>query len=309
MVCGVIAAIQNNAFGISGIAPESKILPIKVEVEDGHFTAEAVASAVIFASDYGAKIINLSLGWRDEKPQAVTEAIEYAVNKGVLLIAAAGNEHGPIWFPANHGEVIAVSATDENDEKVYKSGFGPELELVAPGINILTTYLGGFYTSVSGTSLSAPIVSAVAALLAARYPHLTSDHIRESLITRADDLGDEGRDDNYGYGLVNALKALSLITFVFPPTILGSKNIPLPYLLAVLGKGTHFTLVNSEVSFESAHINPLGPPLVLFPTLLLQLVILEKNPSEGYSNITVTTRTERFNGYDVITISSLPCTF
>jgi len=306
LVCGIISAIQNNGLGISGVAPESKILPIKVEVEDGHFTAEAVASALIHASDYGAKIINLSLGWRDEKPQAVTEAVEYAVSKGVLLIAAAGNEHGPIWFPANQDEVLAVSSTDEDDKKIFNSGFGPELDLVAPGRNILTTQLGGWYTSPSGTSLSSAIISAVAALLIAKYPDLTWDQIRESITTRADDLGDEGRDDHYGYGKVNALKTLSLITFVFPATILGSRNIPLPYLLAVLGEGTHFTPGTSEVSFVSAHLNPLGPPLVLFPTFLLQLVIIERNPSEGYSNITLTTETEVFNGYDLITIRLLP---
>ena len=309
MVCGVIAAIQNNGLGISGIAPESKILPLKVSEENsGDFTALAVAEAIIYASDHGARVINLSLGWKDEKPQEVTEAIEYAINKkGVLLIAAAGNEHAPICFPANHSEVLAVSSTDEDDKKIYNSGFGPELDLVAPGIFILTTQLGNWYTLVPGTSLSSAMVSAVAALLAARHPYLTSTQIREYLINRADDLGDEGKDDLYGYGKVNALKTLDpLITFVFPPIILGSRNIPLPYLLAVLGDGTHFTLVNSEVSFESAHLNPLGPPLVLFPTFLLQLVILESRASEGCSNIKVTTETEEFNGYDVITIRPLP---
>jgi subtilisin family serine protease len=304
MVCGVIAAIQNNEIGISGIAPQSKILPLKVS-ESGSPIASAVAEAIIYASDHGAKIINLSLGLGEDS-QAVTDAINEAVAHGVLLVAAAGLKNRSVYFPASLEEVIAVSATNENNEFYIESAKGPEIELSAPGENIYTTKVGDGYTIRSGTSLSSPIVSAVAALLSAQYPHLTRDQIRESLITRADDLGSEGRDDQYGYGKVNALKTLSLITFVFPATLLGSSNIPLPHLLAVIGEGTHFTLVNSKVSFESAHIMPLGPPLVLFPNLLLQLTILESNPSEGYSNITVTTGTEKFNGYDIITIGLLP---
>jgi len=207
MLSGVIAAIQNNGLGISGIAPKSKILPIKVEVEDGHFTAEAVAEAIIYASDHDAKIINLSLGWEDENHlEVVTDAIEYAISKGTLLIAAAGNEHKPVYFPANHSEVLAVSSTTMDNKKTYNSAYGPELDLVAPGISILTTQMGNCYTSVSGTSLSSAMVSAVAALLAARYPYLTSHQIREYLINGADDLGKEGKNDLYGYGKINALK-------------------------------------------------------------------------------------------------------
>jgi len=305
MVSGVIAAIQNNELGISGIAPESKIIPLKVSAS-GTPIASAVAEAIIYASDHGAKIINLSLQL-GEDPQVVADAVDYAATKGVLLVAAAGQNEGTvIGFPAKLEEVIAVSATDDTNELWFKSNYGPEIDLTAPGEDIYTTKLAGGYITASGTSFSSPIVSAVAALLAAKYPDLNRDQLRESLITGADDLGEEGKDDLYGYGKVNALKTLALITFVCPNTILGSSNIPLVYLLKILGEGTHFTPRSSEVSFESAHLTPLGPPLVLLPTFLLQLVILKNNPSEGYSNVTVTTGTEKFNGYDVITIGLLP---
>ena len=304
MMCGVIAAVQNNNLGISGIAPGSKILPLKVS-ESGSPVASAVAEAIIYASDYGVKIINLSLQL-GEDPQVVADAVDYSTAKGVLLIAAAGNDGGAVHFPAKLEEVIAVSATNDTNRIWSHSCVGPEIELSAPGENIYATKLDGGYDDGNGTSFSSAIVSAVAALLAAKHPDLNRDQLRKSLITGADDLGEEGKDDLYGYGKVNALKNLALITFVCPNTILGSSTTPLVYLLAILGESTHFTPRSSEVSFESAHLTPLGPPLVLLPTFLLQLVILKNNPSEGYSNITVTTGTEIFNGYDVITIGLLP---
>ncbi len=307
-VCGVIAAIQNNDLGISGIAPECKILPLKVNVGDLNEIEDAnAAEAIIYAADHGANIINLSLGWSEGEIPVITDAINYAADKGALLVAAAGNANGPVWFPANQDDVIAVSATDKNDEKAHNSASGPDLDLVAPGVSIQTTYPGNTYTIGSGTSFSSPIVSAVAALLLSQHPHLTRNQVREYLIMRADDLGDEGKDDVYGYGKVNALMTLDpLITFTLPNTILGSRNIPLIYLLAIFSKDAQFTLFNTQVSFESAHITPLGHPIVLLPACLFQMVILESNPSEGYSNITVTTGDETVAGYDVLTIGLLP---
>jgi hypothetical protein len=307
-VCGVIAAIQNNDLGISGIAPECKILPLKVnvgglnEIEDTN-----AAEAIIYAADHGANIINLSLGWPEGEIPVITDAIDYAAGKGVLLVAAAGNADGPIWFPANQDEVISVSATKEDNTKKTHSASGPELDLVAPGVSIRTTYPGDAYTIGSGTSFSSPIVSAVAALLLSQHPHLTRNQVREYLIMRADDLDIEGKDDVYGYGKVNALKTIDpLISFAFPHTILGSRNLPFIYLLAIFSKDAQFTLFNTQVSFESAHITPLGHPIVLLPACLFQMVILESNPSEGCSNITVTTVDETVDGYDVLTIGLLP---
>ena len=309
-LCGVIAAIQNNNLGFSGTAPGCKILPLKVsEGKSDIPVASAVASAVIYASDYGAKIVNLSLKFGIDS-QMVKDAIEYAASKDVLLVAAAGNEHGPVLFPANQDEVIAVSATDENDKKIYQSAFGPELDLVAPGRFILTTSLGGLYTYASGTSYSSAIVSAVVALLVAKYPHLTRDQIREYLIMRVDDLGDEGKDNVFGYGKVNALRTLDpIITFMFPSIIIGSKNMPLVYLLAIFGEDTYFMPFISKVSFESAHLTSLGHPLVFLPNFLLQTVILESTPEEGYSDIIVTTGTKEVSGCNVLSIGLLPWNF
>ncbi|MBW1824553.1 MAG: peptidase S8 [Deltaproteobacteria bacterium] len=206
-VCGVIAAIQNNNLGISGIAPESKILPLKIS-ESGVPIASAVAEAILYASDHGAKIINLSLQLGGD-PQVVTDAVDYAVTNGVLLVAAAGQDPGgPVRFPANLENVMAVSAADDTNGLWFNSNYGPEIELTAPGEDIYTTKLGGGHITSSGTSLSAPMVSAVAALIISSHPRFSGEQIRERLITTADDLGDPGWDQYFGHGKVNALKSV-----------------------------------------------------------------------------------------------------
>ncbi len=216
-VCGVMAAVQNNSLGISGVAPQSMILPLKIsQGNTGIFTDETVAAAIIYAADHGAVIINLSLGWNDGLDHGlVTDAITYAADTGVTVIAAAGNNSGPVWFPAKLERVVAVSAVNGNDQNLY-SAYGPELDLVAPGSistfsdYIVTTALSGGYTYAGGTSFSAAMVSGVAALIHAGDPMLSAEQLREHLVLTADDLGEEGIDELYGYGKVNAYKALTI---------------------------------------------------------------------------------------------------
>jgi subtilisin family serine protease len=306
-VCGVIAAVQNNSLGISGVAPRSTIIPLKINQGGADtFTEYDVAEAIVYAAENGARIINLSLGWKDEEPLPVSEAIEYALNKGVLLVAAAGNEFGPVWFPAKLERVLAVSAINGNDQNLY-SAYGPELDLVVPGSIstrddfILTTSSGGGYTFVSGTSFSAAMVSGVAALLLAEQPRLTNDQVIAFLTGRATDLGDPGPDEIFGYGKANASATLDpLITSAFPSRLMGSSAIPFVYLVALFGYDTHFLPLFSRVSCSSEYLVPLGPPLVAFPRFLLQLVMLKHNSPEGFSDVTVSTGTDAAEGYDVI---------
>jgi subtilisin family serine protease len=305
-VAGVIAAIQNNEIGISGCAPEAAILPVKIsQGSTGSFTDETVAEGIIYAAEYGVDIINLSLGWTDDKPhQVVRDAIDHALARGIILVAAAGNNSGPVWFPANYDGVISVSGTDlEGRNDIY--AFGPELDLVAPGRNIWTTGINNDYSSISGTSFSCAIVTGVAALLSARYPNLTGEQIRDYLVVRADDLGEEGRDDTFGYGKVNARRSLIMVTDVFPPDIRGSRYLPLLYLTAIAGEDAGFSLF-SRVSFDSEQVISLGPPLVAFPQLLLQLVFLQRNPAEEMITFTVTTGTDQVKGYGLFSTGLFP---
>jgi subtilisin family serine protease len=218
-LCGVIAASQNNGLGVSGVAPESKILPLKIsEGTPPTLIDSAVAEAIIYAADYGAKIINLSLKFGDE-PQVITDAVAYAINKGVLLVGAAGQYEGEVVnFPAKLEDVIAVSATNDTDTLWFRSNFGSEIELSAPGDTIYTTKMGGGYDDVRGTSLATAIVSAVAALIVANHPEFTREQIRNRLINSVDDLGAPGKDIYFGYGRVNAFNPLDPVTTSSSPS-------------------------------------------------------------------------------------------
>jgi subtilisin family serine protease len=309
-VCGVIAAVQNNGLGISGVAPQCKILPLKISRGSTDiFTDDTVANAIGSAVEMGASIINLSLGWNDDLDhKLVTDAITDAVEKGVAIVAAAGNRYGPVWFPARLEQVLAVSAIDVNDQNIY-SAYGPELDLVAPGSGstlddfILTTAAGGGYTFNKGTSLSAAMVSGVAALLLSEQPHLTSNQVAAFLTSRADDLGEPVPNELFGYGKVNAFATLDpLVSFVFPGRIAGSNTMPFVYLLALFGYDTRFLPLFSRVSFSSAYLSPLGPPVVALPRLLLQLVMLKPDAPGGFTDVTVATGNEDAEGYDAVYI-------
>jgi len=307
-VCGVMAAVQNNGLGISGVAPECRILPLKIsQGSTDMFTDETVAEAIIYAVDNGAAIINLSLGWNDEEDHtAVAEAIAYAADKEVTVVAAAGNRYGPVWFPARLERVLAVSAIDKYDQNVY-SAYGPELDLVAPGSGstiddfILTTASGGGYTFNKGTSLSAAMVSGVAALFISEQPHLINNQVAAYLTNRAYPLGEPVPNNMFGYGKVNALSTLDPLIFAaFPSKLLGSRTTPVVYLLALFGYDTRFLPLNTRVSFASDHLVPLGRPIITLPRLLLQLVMLKRNPPEGFVDINVITGTDEVEGYDVL---------
>lgn len=309
-VCGIIAAVQDNGLGISGVAPQSKIIPLKIsQGSTDIFTDDTVAAAIVYAADNGAVIINLSLGWNDDEDHAaVTDAIAYAADKGVTLVAAAGNRYGPVWFPAKLEKVVAVSAIDQYDQNIY-SAYGPELDLVAPGSGstlddfILTTALGGGYTFNKGTSLSAAMATGVAALLLSELPHLTNNQVVAFLTNRAGHLGEPVPNEMFGYGKVNALSALDpLVSFVFPRRMAGSNTMPFVYLLALFGHDTGFLPLFSRVSFSSAYLSPLGPPVGALPRLLLQLVMLKPDAPEGFIDVTVTTGTEDAEGYDAVYI-------
>lgn len=203
---GIIAAVINNSKGVAGLA-QVKIMAEKVLDSSGWGTDDWVASGIIHAADNGAKIISMSLGGYGYS-SLLHEAVKYAYEKGVLLVAAAGNDNTPVKvYPAAFEEVIAVAATDGNDEKAWFSNWGDWIELSAPGVNVYSTFLHNYYT-LSGTSMACPHVAGVAALLWSIYPNATNDWIRAQLRAAADDLGTPGFDVYYGYGRINARKAV-----------------------------------------------------------------------------------------------------
>lgn len=204
---GIIAAEVNNGIGVAGLA-QVKLMVEKCFNSTGSGNEDDCANAIIHAVDQGAKI--LSLSWGDyEDSSLIRDAIEYAYNQGVLIVAAAGNDHiSEKVYPAAYDEVIAVTATTQSDRPAVFSNFGDWVELAAPGVSIYSTYPDDSYTFLYGTSMACPHVAGVAALVWSRFPNMTRDEVRFQLRKTVDDLGVVGFDDYYGYGRINARKAL-----------------------------------------------------------------------------------------------------
>ncbi len=211
-VSGIIAAETNNDTGVAGVMWQAQILPLKVCDSKGSCASDDVSSAIRYAADQGARVINMSLG-SGHCSETMAEAVNYAYfDKGVTIVAAAGNNGGSIGYPARFAPVIAVGATDDSDHRASFSSFGDDLDVMAPGVDILSTVPHNGYDFLSGTSMASPHVAGVVGLLLSQRPQLTNSQIREILHESADDLGDKGRDDYYGYGRVNAYKALQTAT-------------------------------------------------------------------------------------------------
>jgi subtilisin len=210
-LAGIIAA-QDNGFGVVGVAPDAKILAVKVMDGAGFGDADWVIEGINWSVAHGANIINMSFTGQDS--QALKDACDAARSAGVLLVAAAGNTYTggwPVEYPAAYDSVIAVTATDPQNHAAYFAPVGDELELAAPGTDIYSTVAGGGYATLSGTSEAAAFVTGVAALyLQSNTQDLNHDGMVDSEDTRlllqrsATDLGLPGRDPTFGYGLVNA---------------------------------------------------------------------------------------------------------
>ena len=216
-VAGIIAAVANNGIGGSGVAPNAKILPIKVLDQAGQGDARDVAAGVRFAADSGAKVINLSLGGATES-LSLTQAIQYATDKGSLVVAAAGNggpTDRPKW-PASLDLTIAVTAVDSSNNAPSFDQRGDYIDIAAPGANVVSTAKGD-YGILSGTSMAAGFVAGAAALLFAAEPRVTNAQVRDILLRTATDIGEPGRDVTFGTGLINMVAALAELQRMYPP--------------------------------------------------------------------------------------------
>jgi thermitase len=219
-VSGVMAAAQDGA-GVAGVCPWCRVLAVKVIGEDGTGTLDVVASGITYAANNKARVINLSLG-AGSGAQTLEDAVDYAWDKGAVVVAAAGNDGtNSVIYPAAYANAIAVASTDAQDKHScfsnYKDGY---ISVAAPGQgiyvidinNVETGY--GFY---SGTSLSAPHVSGLAGLLLAKNPGLTNVQVRALIEDSSVDLGALGVDGIFGHGRVDALRAFTGDTSQVPP--------------------------------------------------------------------------------------------
>lgn len=223
-VAGIIAAETNNSEGIAGVAWNCRILPAKVITADGEGDYSWLIDALIWAADYTSgqakvQVINMSLGG-SEPSQALEDALKYAYNKGIVLVAASGNDSSSVLYPAAYDQYcLAVGASDYNDEIADFSNFGPELDVAAPGVWVLSTYPvaqtePGYlpYAFASGTSMATPHVAGFAALIKSAKPWLSPDQVMKIIKYSADDVNSTqhpGKDDYAGYGRVNTERALA----------------------------------------------------------------------------------------------------
>lgn len=230
-VTGTIAQSTNNLVGVAGAAFNSSIMPVKVLNINGSGTHLNIADGIYFAANSGAKVINLSLG--GTSPSITLEnALAYAYNAGVTIVAAAGNEFQagnlPVYPAAYDAYVIAVGATRYDETRSYYSNTGSYVDLTAPGGDITVDQnLDGYgdgvlqqtfnrdprrfaYWFYQGTSMASPHVAGVAALVIAKGV-TGPNSVRTALQSTAEDKGLLGRDDEYGWGIVDALASLNYI--------------------------------------------------------------------------------------------------
>jgi thermitase len=217
-VAGIAAAATNNGQGVAGVGYDSTILNVKVMGDDGVGTYSAVAYGIVWAADHGARVINMSLGGTSSS-STLEDAVNYAWGKGVVLVAAAGNNgNGVPFYPAYFQNVIAVASTGPTDSLSPYSDRGDWVDVAAPGGSIWSTKPNNSYGSMSGTSMASPHVAGLAALVFTRVSDINgngflNDEVRACIQNNADNIGVTG----IGSGRINAYKAVQA-TSPAPPT-------------------------------------------------------------------------------------------
>ncbi len=213
-VAGTAAAGTNNSIGNVGICGGCSILPVKILSNTGSGLWSQVAAGIVFAADNGADVINLSLGGYTPS-STMQAAITYAQEKGVLVIAAAGNDHrSDNFYPAAFDNVMGVGATDNHDVIWPLSNYGSYVDVVAPGVTIFNTFndMNNYYSGYalySGTSMASPHVAGLAGLLFSQNQNRTAEQVANLITSTAKDLGAPGWDPIYGWGRIDAGKALT----------------------------------------------------------------------------------------------------
>src|SRR3989338_1676337 len=224
---GTVGAVGNNGKGVTGINWTVGIMALKVGCSGKDISLATVTSAINYAVDNGARVMNMSFGGSGSS-QAMADAIKNAVNKNVVVVVAAGNSSGnnaDSLYPASDPNVITVSATGPQDELARYSSYGTSVDISAPGGNpvsgsssctdttcIASTWPGGRYNLLTGTSMAAPHVAGLAALILSKNPGLTSTQVRQIIESSAVDLGTSGKDIKFGAGRIDVKAALDLVT-------------------------------------------------------------------------------------------------
>jgi len=301
-VSGIIGAITNNSTGVASIGYKSSIIPVKVLNSAGSGTYDAVASGITYAADRGAKVINLSLGGASPSV-TLQNAVNYANNKGVYVVAAAGNSasSAPL-YPAACTGAIAISATDSADNLATFSSYGKNVFSGAPGVSINSTYLSNSYRYMSGTSMATPQFSGLLEL-ALGYASSTNQTVGKAdmlnyIKSTSDKVGSFPYDANgwnqyFGYGRINASKLITLLSNKVPQpsptpsktasvtatpspsptaTATATQVVPTPEKFNVVIGGT-IDNINSNKTVIQVRLTNISQNLKLSPKNIVDLVV------------------------------------
>ncbi len=209
MVAGFAGATGNNGIGVAGVAWNVRILPIRMTYADGVGSAYVsdMAEAITYGASHGAKVINISFsGYYNS---AIIAAANDARLKGALVVMAAGNENMDISSYADPASILLVGATDSLNARTSFSNYGTPIDVVAPGLSVWSTILGGYYGYGSGTSYSSPITAGLAALIFSLNPSFSPAVVEGVITSTCLDLGAAGADSVYGFGLIQADAAVA----------------------------------------------------------------------------------------------------
>lgn len=312
-VAGIVAANGKSSLNsrVYGVAYQATIMPVKAMGSDGQGADDVISDGIVWAADHKANIINLSFG-TNSQDGILSTAIQYAIDKGCLVVAAAGNAESQttsgIAYPATDPDVLAITASDSNDQIADFSLTGPQATLAAPGVDIYSDYWsnkGSGYAYADGTSMASPFVAGVAALVWGQHPEWTARQVRVALVNSALDLGTSGRDESYGYGRVDAYWA---VRFAATPVQLSSPastswagaivqengvpsvaNLRIPARAFDLNPGQNVQVsvdtVTAPAEFPNG-ITPSSPAISVqwgtsMPQVILPLTVNTQTPSEG----------------------------
>ncbi|MCO6450025.1 MAG: S8 family serine peptidase [Caldilineales bacterium] len=267
-VAGIFGAAADNAEGVAGVARGPQIMVLRALDQFGLTTYAIVAAAIYYAVDNDADIINLSLGGPSPS-QTLTAAINYALERDVLVVAASGNSGGAVYFPAAMPGVVAVGGTAADDALYARSSRGPQLDIVAPAVDILSTWasslVGGYFRQ-TGTSMATPQVTGVLALLKSLRPNAAAAQLQQWLYDSALDLGAPGRDDLFGWGRLRARGAAQAAAEGLTLSVVASGE--------PVAAGTQALLV-AEIRDESDLLSGSGIPITITISGGLELALTE----------------------------------
>jgi thermitase len=209
-VAGTIAAKANNGTGVAGVAFNADLVICKALGGPlGTGSTADVANCINWVASQGARVISMSLGGGDSTTLRNAVLAAWSNGNGALVVAAAGNDgDATLNYPAAYAEVVSVAATDSADARASFSNANSDVEIAAPGVDVLSTIRGGGYDSFSGSSMATPHVAGVAGVLRQLFPSDSAAAIRSRLTSTVDDLGPAGRDSSFGYGRVNLCSAV-----------------------------------------------------------------------------------------------------